>query len=364
MERLFAKISINTLNLENRFVRSATWEGLATAEGAPTPRLVEMMGDLAAGGVGLIITSHSFVHPAGRATPRQLAVDRDECVPPLREMTQEVHRRGGKIACQLAHAGRFADTGTSGHPPWSVSDDGGGGRVMTHEDLDILCRSFAAAAARAKEARFDAVQIHSAHGYLLSQFLSPLFNRRKDEYGGGIENRARIHQEIIAAVRSAVGEDFPILVKINGGDHIEGGLTMEEAAAAARMMEEAGVDAVEVSGGLITGGRLSPSRTRIDSPEKEAYFRKEAKAIKEVLRIPVILVGGIRSPLVAADVLAAGEADLISMSRPFIREPRLVERWRKGDATPARCVSDNLCFRPALEGKGVFCVTALREGSV
>jgi 2,4-dienoyl-CoA reductase-like NADH-dependent reductase (Old Yellow Enzyme family) len=232
---------------------------------------------------------------------------------------------------------------------------------MDRRDLQELVGAYAAAAVRARKAGFDGVQVHMAHGYLLSQFLSPAFNRRTDGYGGDIYNRSRIHRDICGAIRDTVGKDFPLLIKLNAQDFIDNGLTVPEAATAARLMAEAGLDAVELSGGMIISGRLSPSRSKINTPEKEAYFREEARWLREKVPIPLLLVGGNRSYEVAAALVADGTADYISLSRPLIREPGLIRRWQEGDRRPAACISDNLCFAPAFEGKGIYCVTRERE---
>jgi 2,4-dienoyl-CoA reductase-like NADH-dependent reductase (Old Yellow Enzyme family) len=365
MGKLFEKSAINGLELKNRFVRSATWEGMADQDGNPTPKLLETMTTLAAGGVGLIITSHAFVSPEGRATPWQLAIDKDERIDGLRKMTDAVHAAGGRIAMQLAHAGAFAAAALSGMPRLVPSPaegpDTSPQKEMEGRDIKAVIEAYAAAAERAKAAGFDALQIHAAHGYLLSQFLSPAFNRRGDKYGGNIDNRSRIHREICNVIRDVVGKHFPVLIKINGRDFIENGLTADDAAMAVRLLAAAGVDAVELSGGTIVSGKLSPSRSRVNAPEKEAYFREEAQILREAINLPLILVGGNRSFEVADLLVADGTADYISMSRPFIREPGLIRRWQEGDLRKAECISDNLCFAPALEGRGVYCVTRERE---
>ena len=365
MRGLFSVSAINTLELKNRFVRSATWEGMADEEGRPRPQYLEAMTALARGGVGLIITGHAFVSPEGRATPWQLAIDRDDCLTGLQEITAAVHAAGGKIAVQLAHAGFFAAAGISGRDRLVVSRqesrDPSPQKEIDKRDMQELIGAYAAAAGRARKAGFDGVQLHMAHGYLLSQFLSPAFNRRNDAYGGDIYKRSRIHRDICGAIRDTVGKDFPLLIKLNAQDFIENGLTVPEAATAARLMVEAGVDAVELSGGMIISGRLSPSRTKINTPEKEAYFREEARWLRETVPVPLLLVGGNRSYEVAAQLVADGVADYISLSRPLIREPGLIRRWQEGDRRPAACISDNLCFAPACEGKGIYCVTRERE---
>ncbi len=365
MSTLFESSAINGMQLANRFVRSATWEGMAAEDGAVTPKLIEIMTALAQGGVGLIISSHAYISPEGQATPWQIGIYKDELIPGLQNLVEPIHAHGGKIVMQLAHAGNFAMEKLTGQPALVVSDFEGLAASQRHEigapDVQKLITAFAAAARRAKAAGCDGVQLHSAHGYLLSQFLSPLFNRRQDAYGGDIRGRAQIHGEILHAVREAVGPDYPILIKMNCRDFQEGGLSLEDSLQAAILMTAAGLDAIELSGGLLTGGKLSPSRPGIDSPEKEAYFQEELRAFKKAIAIPLILVGGIRSFEVAEHLVAEGAADYISMSRPLIREPDLINRWQAGDRRPSDCNSDNLCFKPGVKGEGIYCVPKKRE---
>jgi 2,4-dienoyl-CoA reductase-like NADH-dependent reductase (Old Yellow Enzyme family) len=360
MNILFESTEMNGMKLSNRFVRSATWEGMAAEDGAVTPKLIQTMIDLAEGGVGLIISGHAYVSPEGQAGPWQLGMHKDELIEGLQEMTGAVHQAGGRIVVQLAHAGHFAVKALTQQQPHVVSNFEGLSKSprheLTKEDIHKLVLSFAEAAKRAKAAGFDGVQIHSAHGYLLSQFLSPAYNRRQDEYGGAIENRARVHLEIYNAIRNAVGKDYPVLIKINSEDHIDNGLQLEDSISASTMLAEAGIDAIELSGGTLTSGKLSPSRSAINKEEKEAYFKESAMAYKKAMTVPLILVGGMRSLNVAEQTIKNQTADYISMCRPFIREPGLVKRWQSGDTSPARCKSDNLCFGPALEGKGIYCV--------
>jgi 2,4-dienoyl-CoA reductase-like NADH-dependent reductase (Old Yellow Enzyme family) len=357
---LFQPAKIGSLELPNRFVRSATWEGLAAPDGGCTEELIRLMGELAAGGVGLIISSHAYVRPEGFAVRGQLGVDRDECIPGLGRMADAVHGEGGRIILQLAHGGVLAGTQLTGQPAFAPSREGGPEKTRRREktlaDIADTVAAYGEAARRAKKAGFDGVQIHAAHGYLLNQFLSPWFNRRNDHYGGSIENRARIILEILASVKSAAGGEYPVLVKMNSEDFLEGGLTREDSQHAALIIAAAGADAIELSGGTLLSGRLSPSRTRIDTVDQEAYFREAAKALKAKLKIPLILVGGIRSFEVAEGLVRDGAADFISMSRPFIREPGLVNRWKRGDRSRATCLSDNRCFGPPMRGTGFYCV--------
>lgn len=359
MSILFERTRIRGMEVSNRFVRSATWEGMATEDGACTPQLSEMMRELAKGRVGLIITGHSYVREDGRAGQRQMGIYKDDFIEDLREMTRAVHEEDGKIVLQLSHAGGFAIplTGTLPIGPSQVEIPGKPlCREMSVDDIHEIAMTFGKAAWRAVQAGFDGVQLHAAHGYLFSQFLSPYFNKRADAYGGTVKHRAAAFVEAICHVRDAVGKNFPILVKMNSSDYLEGGLTLEDSVGAARLYEEAGIDAVEVSGGTTISGRFSPSRKGITSAEKEAYFRDGSKALKKVLHIPVILVGGLRSFPVAQEIVEQGIADYISMSRPFIREPHLIERWEKGDRRRAACISDSRCFGPAITGEGIYCV--------
>ncbi|MDH4241527.1 MAG: NADH:flavin oxidoreductase [Phycisphaerae bacterium] len=361
MNKLFSEITINGLTVKNRFVRAATWEGLATPDGEVTRKLIDMLVTLAKGGVGLIISSHAYVSKEGQGTPWQLGIYNDKLVTKFKEFTSAIHEQNCKIILQLAHAGEFAETELTGEAAWSVSGSSGltenQVKVITSKDINYIITSYAQAAKRAKDAGFDGIEIHSAHGYFLSQFLSPAFNHRSDSYGGDIENRTRIHCEILQAVRKVVGFGYPVFIKMNCADFIENGLEDKESLQAAKIFEKAGFDAIEVSGGIIRTGKLSPSRPGITSQDKEAYFRDFAREFKSNLSLPLILVGGIKSFETASGIVEDGIADCISMSRCLIREPNLVSRWQNGDLRPAECKSDNLCFTPGFEGKGVCCVT-------
>ena len=365
MSRLFEASEIKGMKLANRFVRSATWEGMAADDGAVTPQLLKLMVDLAKGGVGLIISSHAYIRREGQAGPQQLGVYKDELIPGLKEMTRAVHDNGGKTVMQLAHAGNFAFAKLTGKTPWVPSVVGdlskGPRKEMTSKEIKEFVKSFVEAAERAKTAGFDGIQIHSAHGYLLSQFLSPIFNRREDDYGGDIRNRARIHLEVLEAARRAVGHDYPILVKMNCQDFADNGLSLDDSLQVASLLEEGGIDAIELSGGLLINPKLNPSRMGIKTEDKEAYFKEEAKAYKQKVNVPLILVGGNRSLAVAEGLIEEGVADYISMSRPFIREPDLINRWKSGDLRKAACKSDNMCFEPARKGQGIYCLTEERE---
>lgn len=368
MSVMFEKTTINGLVLRNRFVRSATWEGMAEADGICSQALIDMMQGLAQGQVGLIISSHLYVTGEGQATPWQMGIHRDECVPGLQEMVAAVHRHGGSIVAQIAHAGCFTGEDLTGMRPMALSVLDENGRKMYREagteDLEQLPADFAAAARRAKDAGFDGIQLHAAHGYLLSQSLSPALNRRTDRYGGSPEKRACLILEVLSAVRQTVGRDYPVLVKVNCEDFIDGGLQLPEAVQIGRLLQDAGIDAIEVSGGTIVSGKYSPVRTKINKEEKEAYFRAGAKAFKAALDIPIFLVGGIRSLSLAEKLFEEGVADYFSMARPFIREPNLIGRWQSGDRSKATCLSDNLCHAAARAGEGLYCAVEKRNKEV
>lgn len=368
MADLFEITEINGMKLANRFVRSATWEGMAADDGAVTPGLIKIMADLAEGGVGLVISSHAYVAKAGQAGPWQLGVHADDLIPGLIKMTAAVHDRGGKIVMQLAHAGFHANGKLSGMKPVAPSANEGLAKfpreVLTEEGIQDVVEAFAEAGRRAMEAGFDGAQIHAAHGYLLSQFLSPIYNHRSDAYGGDIQNRAGILMAVLKAIRQSVGRDYPILIKLNCGDFMENGLDLADAVHVGEMLADAGIDAIELSGGLTTGKKTGPIRMGIHSLEKEAYFQKEAAAFRKSVQVPLILVGGNRSFETAQRIVGDGLADYISMSRPFIREPGLINRWQSGDLTPSACLSDNKCFGPIRAGKGLYCVMDRKDREV
>jgi len=340
MPDLFDQTTINGMTLSNRFIRSATWVGMATDEGACTPSMIDLMCDLAAGGVGMIITGHSYIRPDGQHSPWQLGIHRDTLIPGLQNLTQSVREHGSKIVMQLGFGGAYLSKSRV--------------RGMSAQDFHSLAEAFGQAAARARQAGFDGVQILAAHGFFLSQMLCPRYNDRSDEYGGPLANRVRALLAILAAIRQAVGHDYPLLLKLNCRDFVEGGLTLDESIQAARMIQEAGIDAIEISGGLLNNPNIMHSR--VDSGDTRGFFIVEAREFSKALRVPLILVGGIRSYDAAREIVSDGVVDYIAMSRPFIREPGLIKRWQAGDRRPAACISCDNCFTPLKQGEGVACL--------
>jgi 2,4-dienoyl-CoA reductase-like NADH-dependent reductase (Old Yellow Enzyme family) len=352
---LFEPIEIAGLHIPNRFVRSATHEWLAGEDGTPTPAIGDMYEELAKYKVGLIISGYSYVNPAGKSSQLQQGIYDDRFIGPYRQITEQVHKYGSKITLQIVHGGRQALI-TPEYPralaPSAVKDSSSGitPQAMTDEQIHQTIEDFAQAVRRTQAAGFDAVQLHVAHGFLLSSFISPYTNQRNDEWGGSVENRTRIIVKIIRRSREIVGGDFPIMAKMNATDGFgDRGLDAPECVDVAVALESAGVCAIEVSGGIFEAGEVM-SRPGINSPEEEAYFREYARMIKQGVGIPVMLVGGLRSRTVMEEMLASGCADMVSLSRPLIREPEMVVKFREG-VQEAECTSCNGCF----DESGVKC---------
>lgn len=340
---LFETCRIGQLELKNHWVRSATWDATADSSGAVTDNSVALYRELGQGGIGLIVSGYAFVSPLGQAMFGQYGAHTDDMIPGLRRLVQVAHEGSSKIALQIVHAGINSDyLRRQGITVLALSRMPGMNRPhreMTDEDIETIISDFAAAAIRAREAGFDAIQLHGAHGYLMSQFLSPLFNHRTDRWGGSAVNRRRFHLEVIRKVRQALGTDFPLMIKFGIQDDREGGLSFDEGLETAQQMVDEGIDAIEISAGV---GSPVPAMKE-DEPER-AYFRERAATAKRTLSVPVILVGGIRSLEMARNIVDSGDADLLAISRPLIREPGLIARWQRGEMGPARCISCNKCL--------------------
>ncbi len=370
MSVLFEPVNLKGLTLRNRFVRSATYDGCAERNGHVSQKQLEMFGELARGGVGLIITGITFVHPSGQISPFQNSLSSDECIPGFRALSKTVHDGGAKIAVQLFHAGR--ETAKTYPPqrkealaPSQITDDPNfqaQHRAMTEEEIREIVRAFGDASRRAREAGLDAVQLHAAHAYLLSQFLSPFTNRRTDQWGGSLENRLRLHREIYRDIRAKVGEDYPVMVKIGVEDCFPGGLEYREGKRAAQRFAEWGFDALEISSGLRgMGYENSEFRPGINRLEREAYFREWCRDIRQSVSVPVMMVGGMRTFDLMEQVIHQQEADFVSLSRPLIRQPGIIAEWKSGDRRRAACISCNKCFDALLKGEPLYCVQAIEH---
>lgn len=366
MSEIFEPTTINGMTLANRLARSATWEGLCEDDGRPTEEVIELYRALARGGVGLIISGFAFVRPDGKQLAGKMGIHTDNFAPDMKALTAAVHEEGGRVCLQMVHAGGQATTKAAGRQPLApsavkVPQFPEEPAAMTPQDIEEIVAAFGAGARRGKEYGFDAVQLHGAHGYLINQFLSPLTNTRTDGYGGSIENRCRFLLEVYHSVRAAVGKNYPVCIKLNGSDFLEGGLSESDALHAAQALDRGGIDMIEVSGGTPASGKRTPARAKIIERGQEAYHLPLAQSIKGVVSCPVMVVGGLRSYDLAEEIIQQGKADYISMARPFIREPGLPKRWRSGDTARAKCMSCNGCFISALKGKGLCCVMELKE---
>ena len=346
--------SIKGMQLKNRLVRSATAEGMTTFDGHPTQELKDLYCKLAEGEVGFIITGGTCIeswknYPKTLGMISPFAIYHDRYIDPWRETIKAVHERGSKIAMQIVHFGRLDIPELRGSAPIApsavpINNSQVRPREMTINEIEDIIEKFVQACRRVKEAGFDAVQLHGAHGNLINNFMSPFTNCRTDAYGGSTENRARFVVEIVHRTRTLIGPDFPLMIKMNFNDFVNGGLDKNEAVGIAKIIARAGIDCIEISGGTLSESPNYIAVKGIQKEEQEAYFKAYAKALKEQVAIPVILVGGTRTLKVMAQTLEEGCADFISMSRPFIREPGLIKRWKNGDKEKAKCISCNQCF--------------------
>ena len=307
------KISINCLTLRNRIVMPPMATGKAD-RGSPDEALVSYYAKRARG-TALIIVEHEYVSPEGMAHASQLSMADDMRIPAYRKLTNAVHQQGAAIFAQINHAG--AKTQDSGLPAISPSGitvgEGPASSAMTKEDIERVKKCFVNAALRVQEAGFDGVEIHSAHGYLLNQFYSPLTNHRTDEYGGGtLEGRTRLHTEVLRAVRKAVGEDYPVAIRFGACDYMEGGSRIEDIPEACRIFEEAGSDLLDITGGL--GGFIIPGKT------EPGYFAELSRPAKDSVQIPVLVTGGVTDIHDAEKLLQEGVADLIGVGRALLKD--------------------------------------------
>ncbi|MFH1135043.1 MAG: NADH:flavin oxidoreductase [Pseudomonadota bacterium] len=386
---LFTPHRIGALEIPNRFVASALYEGLAAPDGKASPKLLGRYGKLGRGEIGLIIPGHMFVHPLGRAQKFQTGISSDDMIPGLAELAAAARQGGGRVIFQLAHAGRQTTRDLIGARPAGPSSRPRDPaylttpREMSESDLKTVIDAFAAAARRAEAAGADGVQLHAAHGYLLHQFLSPLLNRRRDAWGRDDQGRFRLLEEIIQKVRRALPARMAVLVKLSAEDFTNPpGMTPELSAKYAAWMVQLGVDALEVSGGA---GNFSPFNVcRGDVPVKEmalglpwwqrplgrlmlgrmagkfdlaeAYNLAAARAIKPVLgSVPLILVGGMRRLSAMEEVVSAGVADFISLGRPLLRDPFVVKKFKQGEADESSCLSCNRCLAAIVNHLPVHC---------
>ena len=385
---MFSSGRIGDLELKNRIIRAGCFEGLAQG-GQVTDNLVEHHRRLAAGGIGMTTVGYLAVSADGRAFEHELWM-RKELLPGLRRLTDAIHREGAAASVQLVHCGFFAHPKVIGRKPLGVSRKLCTYRMsvseeMTESDIEQKISDFAAAAVCARNAGFDAVEVHAGHGYLLSQFLSPWTNHRKDRYGGRLANRLRFPTEVIKRIRQEVGEGFPVLVKMNQTDGMKGGLDLEEAVEVAGELERAGASALIPSCGftaktpfMMMRGRL-PTREMAENqadplmrlalksfgrlfvqyyPYEPLFLLEGARKILEAVHIPVIYVGGVLTKAHIAQVLDCG-FEFVQVGRATVRDPDFVRNMESGGIDGSDCDLCNRCVA-AMDGGGVYCVSVER----
>ena len=318
MAYLLEPLKAGRLELHNRLVMPPMATEKSAAGGKVSPGLLEYYDDKSRGGyISLIIIEHSYVRPDGKASDDQLSIADESVIEGLKALAGTIHRNGSKAVMQINHAGSAAleeITGTMPVGPSAVLNPRKETmpRELAPEEIKGIIEAYRAAARRTRGAGFDGVEIHSAHGYLLNQFFSPLTNKRKDEYGGNLLNRIRIHLQIIEAIKKAVGEDFPLLLRLGASDFMPGGTTIEESIIAAREFEKAGIDIIDISGGF--SGYTVPGLTG------QGFFSPLTEAIKKAVSIPVILTGGITEAGAAEKLLNEGKTDLVGVGRAILKD--------------------------------------------
>lgn len=386
--RVLSPGRIGGLVLRNRIIRAGCFEGMCP-RGFPSEPLLEHHREVAAGGVAMTTVAYCSVSFDGRAFSREMWM-REEIVPELQRLTRAIHGEGAAASIQLAHCGFFASKPVIKRQPLGPSRKFCTFRMtfsreMTREEIERVTEDFGRAAALAREAGFDAVEIHAGHGYLLSQFLSPYTNQRRDEFGGSLENRLRFPAGVIRHVRERMGPDFPILVKMNLRDGFEGGLELEEAVEVARRFEAEGASALILSGGFtartpfyMMRGRV-PLREWVEGrrslveklglllfgrffvqtyPFEELFFLEDARKVRKATRLPLVLVGGVCSLENMEKAMEEG-FDFVQIGRALIREPDLVRRLERGEWQRSKCDHCNRCVAEMEKG-GVWCVSRVK----
>lgn len=357
---LFYGFERPSFKASNRFVRSATHLGGSDNDtGEISIAEIQKHAEIAAGGTGTLITGLAFISPEGKSFKREWGLHTDDRINDVAGLSEEVHKFGSNLIVQICHGGGQREACVA---EGTVSFSPSGGQhpmcefdtlPLSNNDIRKVVEDFAAAALRAKKGGADGVEIHGGHGFLLTQFLSPSINKRNDEYGGSLENRSRIFYEILEKVRNAVGEGFNIWFKISIAEGTEKGYDAKDGTALSIGLLKRGADAINVSYGTSYSGAMnSPSTIGVSAGGSEAPFAEYARELKQHAsdRQIIILAGGLRSLPVMAELIHNGTCDLLALSRPFIAEPDLINRWREEDTRPTACISCNACFKTAKYG--------------
>lgn len=387
----FRAIKIGPTTLRNRFIKSGANEAMSK-EGRPTKALVKHHRDLAAGGVGMTTVAYIAVSEVGRTLPNQLWMRR-EILDDLKVLTSAVHAEGGAISAQITHGGSFV-TGmhvnqrlmstSSGFNPAGMMKANFFTRGMNEVDMQRITEQFVEAAELAREAGFDAVELHMGHGYLLNQFISPLNNRRKDNYGGSAENRVRFPARVLKAVKDAVGEDIAVLAKINVSDGVRRGADVNDAIVTAKALEVAGADMLVLSGGrnvestwFMFGSNMNRqavgamlkeqkdwlaafmigmvAKTEPQVAFKEMYFLEYSRAIRKAVQLPLAYLGGIKSLANAQQAIDEG-FECVVLARALLHEPALVNKFQSGELAESGCDNCNACVAYIYHPDGTRCV--------
>lgn len=387
----FDPVTIGPITLRNRFIKSGANEAMCL-DGRPTRALVKHHSDLAAGGVGMTTVAYMAVAKIGRTLPNQIWM-RDEVLPDLRVLTEAVHRHGAAISAQITHGGSFVTgmhargrliSASPGFNPAGALKGNFLQRAMNESDMQRVCDEFVAAAKIARAGGFDAVEIHMGHGYLLNQFISPLSNKRNDQYGGSAENRVRFPARVLAAVKQAVGNDIAVLAKINVADGVRGGATVDDAIVTARALEDAGADLLVLSGGrnvestwFMFGSNMNreeisrvlkeqgdwmtallmqaAASTERKVQFRELYFREYSQKIRASVQLPLAYLGGVKSLANAQQAMDDG-FNAIVLARALIHDPALVNKFRSGEVTQSGCTNCNGCVAYIYHPGGTRCV--------
>ncbi|TCO67480.1 FAD-dependent oxidoreductase [Caldanaerobacter subterraneus] len=366
-EKLLEPIQIGSMKLRNRIIMPPMVTNYAAEDGAVTERFKAYHQTRAKGGVGLIIVEATYIHPGGKGFQNQLGIYKDELISGLKELTEAVHKYGAKIAVQLYHAGRQTTLKVTGMQvvapspiPCPVKQEKP--KELSVDEIKELIEAFGQAARRAKEAGFDAVEIHGAHGYLINQFLSPYSNKRTDEYGGSFENRMRFPLEVVRRVREEVGPDFPIIYRMSAEEYVPGGLTIEDTKIFAQKLVEEGIDALHISGGVYESSAMIIQPAAIP----QGCFVENAAAIKKAInsKVPVIVVGRIKDPIMAEQIIREGKADLVSMGRALLADPELPRKVSEGKIEEIRkCIGCNQgCIDRLFQDIDIGCIANALTG--
>jgi 2,4-dienoyl-CoA reductase-like NADH-dependent reductase (Old Yellow Enzyme family)/thioredoxin reductase len=368
LEKLLEPFSIGSMKLKNRIVMPPMATGYCSEMGDVTERLKNFVEERARGGVGLIITEMAPIDSGGSTKYTSLMVDRDERISGLRGLVKVAHQYGAKIAVQICHGGRFASivathqlsqsaSGFSGKTLWDSSGGGDVVRQLTIEEIEKIVCMFSEAATRVKEAGFDAVEIHGAHGLLLHEFLSPLVNTRTDGYGGSFEGRIRFPVEVLRAIREKVGKKFPIIYRISAEEGVEKGLTIEESKRICQIFEKEGADAIDVSSGTALTDPIPDFPPFPPMSFPRGIFLHYAEEIKKVVNIPVIAVGRINDPALGEEILRQGKADLIGMARGLVADPEVPKKIAEESLEDIRpCIACMTCLHTLFTRRPMECL--------